>query len=82
MSQYIYAFLIICVNRKTFKENDRIVFGADMKITVTYSCPQCNYRYTETIDLDSRKKKRDCQSCGEPEILVLDPTPEKLVYAT
>jgi DNA-directed RNA polymerase subunit RPC12/RpoP len=53
-----------------------------MKITVTYSCPSCGYRYTETIDIDARKKTRACQSCGEPEILVLDPMPEKLVYAT
>jgi C4-type Zn-finger protein len=53
-----------------------------MKITITYSCSQCGYRYTETIDLNGKKKKRDCHCCGEPEILVLDPMPEKLVYAT
>ena len=72
---------ITTINRKIFKENGRIEFGAGMKITVTYSCPQCSYRYTETIDLNGRKKKRDCPSCAEPEILVLDPTPEKLIYA-
>lgn len=69
------------INRKIFKENDRIALGTDMKITVTYSCSQCSYRYTETIDLNGKKKKRDCHCCGEPEILVLDPMPEKLVYA-
>jgi len=56
------------------------VFGADMKITVTYSCPECGYRYTETVDLKNRKIIRHCRSCEEPEVLVLDPVPEILVY--
>ena len=70
------------INRKIFKQKDRIVLGTDMKITVTYSCSQCGFRYTETINVDARKKTRACHCCGEPEILVVDPMPEKLVYAT
>jgi len=78
----VKAIRITTINRKIFKQKDRIVLGTDMKITVTYSCPQCGYRYAETIDLGSKKVVIHCRCCEEAEILILDPLPKKLVYAT
>jgi peptide subunit release factor 1 (eRF1) len=42
-----------------------------VKVKVSYCCPNCSYRYTETLTLE-RKGKRDCKSCGEPDVLVIE----------